>query len=72
MHTIKLNVQDNIYDHLMFLLNNLDTKECKIVEDQIVCDDWSHLETEIDKGLSSGTSDKTHEEIMLEIQSKYS
>jgi len=71
MHTIKLNVQDSIYGHIMFLLNSLNTKELEIVEDKAILDDWSHLEFEIDKGLSSGISDKTHEEIMADIKRKY-
>ena len=33
MHTIKLNVGDNAYAHLMFLLKNLNTSEVQIVED---------------------------------------
>jgi len=33
MHTIKLQIQDSIYDHIMFLLKNLNTKELKIIED---------------------------------------
>ena len=36
MHTIKLQVQDSIYDHIIFLLKNLNTKELKIVEDSIL------------------------------------
>ncbi len=36
MHTIKLNVQDSIYSHIMFLLQNLNTKELEIVEDKVV------------------------------------
>jgi len=35
MHTIKLNVGNNAYAHLMFLLNNLKTNEIKIVENRI-------------------------------------
>ncbi|QFR42560.1 hypothetical protein [Sulfurimonas xiamenensis] len=34
MHTIKLNVGDGIYAHLMFLLKNLKTNELEIVEDE--------------------------------------
>jgi len=34
MHSIKLNVQDSIYSHIMFFLNNLNTKELEIVEDK--------------------------------------
>ena len=33
MHTIKLQVQDSIYNHIMFFLQNLNTKELKIIED---------------------------------------
>jgi hypothetical protein len=36
MHTIKLNVQDSIYSHIMFLLNSLNTKELEIVEDKTI------------------------------------
>ena len=35
MHTIKLQIQDSIYDHIMFLLKNLNTKELKIIEDSV-------------------------------------
>ena len=35
MHTIKLNVGDGIYTHLMFLLKNLKTNELEIIEDEI-------------------------------------
>ncbi|MFA6789248.1 MAG: hypothetical protein WC149_07950 [Arcobacteraceae bacterium] len=34
MHTIKLNVGDGIYNHLMFLLKNLKTNELEIIEDK--------------------------------------
>jgi arginyl-tRNA synthetase len=34
MHTIKLNVGDSIYNHLMFLLKNLKTNELEIIEDK--------------------------------------
>ena len=36
MHTIKLNVQDNIYRHIMFLLKSLSSKELEIIEDNNV------------------------------------
>ncbi len=35
MHTIKLQVHDSIYDHIMFILKNLNTKELKIIEDSV-------------------------------------
>jgi hypothetical protein len=34
MHTIKIEVEDSIYSHIMFLLNNLNKKELKIIEDK--------------------------------------
>ncbi|MGE0737786.1 hypothetical protein [Sulfurimonas sp.] len=34
MHTIKLNVGDSAYAHLMFLLKNLNTSEIQVVEDR--------------------------------------
>lgn len=33
MHTIKLNVGNSAYAHLMFLLKNLNTSEIQVVED---------------------------------------
>lgn len=33
MHTIKLNVGNSAYTHLMFLLKNLNTNEIQVVED---------------------------------------
>ncbi|SHO80462.1 hypothetical protein MNB_SV-15-1330 [hydrothermal vent metagenome] len=34
MHTIKLQVEDNIYEHIMFFLNNLNRKDLKIIENK--------------------------------------
>jgi hypothetical protein len=71
MHTLKLNIQDNVFEKVIYFLNNLPKNDIEIVEDSIIQDDWSHLEPEIDKGLESGMSDKSHEDIMSEIKSKY-
>ncbi len=35
MYTIELQVQDSIYDHIIFLLKSLNTKELKIIEDSV-------------------------------------
>ncbi len=35
MHTIKLQIHDTIYDHIMFLLKNLNAQGVKIIEDQV-------------------------------------
>ncbi len=70
MHTIKLNIQDSVFDKVIYFLNNLPANEVEIVEDTLI-DDWSHLEVEIDKGLTSGISEKSHEELIGDIKSKY-
>ena len=44
MHSIKLNVDDSIYGHIMFLLKNLNTKELEIIEDKVI--DQSIVEQE--------------------------
>jgi hypothetical protein len=73
MHTIKLTIEDEIYQNIMFLLSNLKVKGLTIdveKEDDIL-KDWSYLEEEIDKGLNSGISNKSHEEIVSDIKQKY-
>lgn len=44
MHTIKLNVGNNAYAHLMFLLKNLNTSEIQVVEDIAVDKDCSFID----------------------------
>ncbi len=34
MHTIKLNIEDNIYSHIMFLLKSLNSKDIEIIEEK--------------------------------------
>ncbi len=70
MHTLKLNIQDSVFDKVIYFLQNLPSDEVEIVEDTVV-DDWSHLETEIDVGLHSGVSSKSHEEIVSNLKRKY-
>jgi len=71
MHTIKLNIQDSVFDKVIYFLNNLPSNEVEIIEKKTIADDWSYLESEIDKGLTSGVSKKSHEEIIDNIKSKY-
>ena len=70
MHAITLNVQDNVFDKVIYFLQNLPKNEVEIVEDKIT-DDWSALESIIDEGLNSGISSKSHKEIVSDIKSKY-
>lgn len=70
MHTIKLNVEDRVFDKVIYFLQNLPKNEVEIVED-IIVEDFSQLEFEIEKGLNSGVSDKSHEDIIKDIKQKY-
>ena len=45
-------------------------KDVIIVESQ-VHEDWSYLESEIDSGLNSGVSEKSHTQIMDNLKRKY-
>ncbi len=42
MHTIKIQIKDSIYDHIMFLLKNLNSKGLKIIEDKKMNDHLYH------------------------------
>ena len=54
MHTLKLNIEDSIFDKVVDFLQNLPKNEIEIiVESKITQEDWSHLEKEIDKGINS-------------------
>ena len=70
MHTVKLKIDDSIYQNVMFMLSNLKVNGLEI-EEEYVQEDWSHLESEIDKGLNSGICSNSHEEIVSEIKKKY-
>lgn len=71
MHTVKLNIQDNVFDKVMYFLSNFPSNEVEIVEEKTISDDWSYLESEIDKGMSSPMSSKTHEEVFEALKEKY-
>ena len=70
MHAIKLNIQDDVFDKVIYFLQNFQKNEVEIVEDKIT-DDWSSLESIIDEGLNSGICSKSHEEIVSDIKRKY-
>ena len=54
----------------MYFLKNLPKNEVRIVENSVI-DDFSYLEQEIDVGLNSGLSNKSHEDIIKDIKQKY-
>jgi len=70
MHVIKLNIQDSVFDKVIYFLQNLPKNEVEIIEDKVL-DDWSHLEFIVDEGLNSGVSSKSHEKIVNDIKRKY-
>ena len=39
MHTIRLNIQDNIYIHIMFLLKSLNPKDIEIINEESMSND---------------------------------
>ena len=67
MHTVKLTMEDSIYKNIMFLLSNLNVKGLTI-EEESMTEDWSHLESEIDKGLNSEVCSRSHEDIISDIK----
>jgi len=71
MHSIRLDIEDSVFDKVIYFLSNLPANEVKIVEEKKINDDWSHLESEIDIGLNSGINNKSHKEIISDIKSKY-
>ena len=70
MHTLKLKIEDSVFEKVIYFLQNLPKHEVEIIDD-IADDDWSHLEEEIDKGLNSGESAKTANEIISNIKNRY-
>ncbi|UCN01146.1 hypothetical protein LCX93_04320 [Sulfurimonas sp. SWIR-19] len=71
MHTLKLNIQDSVFDKIIYFLQNLPKDEVEIVENSLLKEDWAYLEAEIDKGINSGVSEKSHNEIISNIKNKY-
>jgi len=70
MHAVRLNIDDSVFEKVIYFLQNLPSNEVEIVEDMVI-EDWSHLEAEIDKGMNSPLSSKTHEEVFTELKEKY-
>jgi len=69
MHTLKIRLEDNVFEKVMNFLHKLPKHEVSILEDNVV--ELSEIEKEIQKGFDSGMSKKTHTEIIKEIKQKY-
>jgi len=39
MHTVKLNIQDSAYSHVMYLLKSLNSKDIEVIEDDNMVND---------------------------------
>lgn len=39
MHTVKLNIQDSAYNHVMYLLKSLNSKDIEVIEDDNMVND---------------------------------
>lgn len=70
MQTIKLQIADSVFEKVFYFLDNLPKNEVKIIENS-KDEDWSFLEDEIEKGLNSGVSTKSHEDIIKDLKQKY-
>ena len=70
MRTIKLNIQDNVFDKVYYFLSNLPKSEVEIVE-YTNEDDLSTLESEIEKSLNSKVLKKSLDKIFDELIKKY-
>lgn len=70
MQTLKLNIQDEVFDKIYYFLSRLPKNEVEIIKDS-TDEDWSHLEAEIQKGINSGKSAKSHKEIIKSISANY-
>jgi hypothetical protein len=71
MHSLRLDIEDSVFDKVIYFLQNLPKDEVEIVENSLIKDDWSYLESEIDVGIDSGVSNKSHNEIINNIKRKY-
>lgn len=69
MHTVKLKVDDRVYNNVMFLLENLKIDGLEIAE--IDNKKVDKLSKKVEKSLNSKLIDKSHDEIFDELISKY-
>ncbi len=71
---VTIDINDNALDKVMYLLKNL--SDVKVLQDvdkvtSKSSEDLSFLDDEIQKGLDSGKSEKTHSGLMNELKQKY-
>jgi len=46
MHTIKLNIEDSVFDKVIYFLKNLPANEVRIVEDKIISKNVNYADKE--------------------------
>jgi len=71
---VTIDINDNAFDKVMYLLKNLSDVKVLKGADKIASknsEDFSFLDDEIQKGMDSGRSDKTHNSLMNNLKEKY-
>lgn len=71
---VTIDVKESAVEQVMYLLRNLSDVEVlreKVDLEESLEEDLSFLETEIEKGLKSGRSEKSHTQIIDELKHKY-
>ena len=64
MHTVKLNINDNIYSHVMFLLKSLNPQDIEILKDESISSNVENIdyETWTQSEISSKSFDDDEED----------
>ncbi|DAB30014.1 MAG TPA: hypothetical protein CFH84_06420, partial [Sulfurimonas sp. UBA12504] len=68
MHTIKLQVQDTIYSHIMFFFKSLNSKELRIIEDKEIKKDEETKELQALSNHSANLIDEWKDDCSMEIK----
>ncbi|MEA3491042.1 MAG: hypothetical protein U9R27_04000 [Campylobacterota bacterium] len=71
---VTIDVKESALEQVMYILRNL--SDVKVLQDReepkkLDAEDLFFLEAEIEKGLGSGRSDKSHAQIIDELKQKY-
>ena len=62
---VTIDIKSEAIEKVLYILNNL--PDVTIINK----DDLSYLENEIEKGLKSGISNETHEDIIINLKQQY-
>ncbi len=68
---LEIKVNDNYQEQLLNILENLKGVMIETISKKEIVDDLGFLTTEIEKGLNSGVSSITHDELFKKLKVKY-